>query len=654
MMFQMGEGQYRESIEGGYASMAHFLSRHPNPFGWNPYQYGGLPTAFWYLPSVPYGGAVLAWLFPSAEPYWLYRVLVSGAGCLGPVAMFLFVLAFTRDRRWAAAAGVCYSLFSVSYMLYDVINKDRGLIYLPWRMQALHKYGEGPHTTGLTLLPLALIACWRAGTGRRYGQIFAAAVLMAAVALTNWIASLAMGWCCLMMIVANLGAAHETGFLARRLLAAAGLAYLMACFWLTPRFIQTTMFNWPADAFGYKVQWIQYVLWAGLAGVTAAIRLAFRRWPRRSYACFAALCLGGFLYITGVHYWFRLDTIPESRRYALEVEFFFFVLAAEWARHWLPRTGWRRDVILVLAGCLIPGAFWQLHPYLLYSRFTLFHQKKETTPEYKVAEFLSRQRIEGRVYVSGGTRFRLNSWFLIPQLGGTFESGLRNRVPLYIDYYLRTGGFSKPGERGADATMLLRISGVQYMAVHGPKSREHWRDIKNPDEFAASLEEVFRDGDDVVYRVPFTSLASLVKPSELPGEYVSEPIFPIVRSLAASLDDTARPAIGVRWSGPSRFTVSGDIPPQMLLSVRVNYDGGWRASQNGRPVELRPDNLGNIVAKPDPGAGANIEFEFHPHRQQLGMTAISATAWILSVAGLWRARRRERLSTRQTRQSTPG
>ena len=55
--FLPGEHKYRDSIEGGYASMAKFISEHPNPFGWNPLQYKGLPTHDWYLPLLPYTSA---------------------------------------------------------------------------------------------------------------------------------------------------------------------------------------------------------------------------------------------------------------------------------------------------------------------------------------------------------------------------------------------------------------------------------------------------------------------------------------------------------------------------------------------------------------------------------------------------------------------
>ena len=45
-LFAPGETPYRDSIEGGYAGMARFFAEHPNPWGWNPTQYCGLPAQF--------------------------------------------------------------------------------------------------------------------------------------------------------------------------------------------------------------------------------------------------------------------------------------------------------------------------------------------------------------------------------------------------------------------------------------------------------------------------------------------------------------------------------------------------------------------------------------------------------------------------------
>src|SRR5262249_37127622 len=112
-------------------------------------------------------------------------------------------------------------------------------------------------------------------------------------------------------------------------LAAAGLAYLLASFWLTPTFISTVAFNWPTDAFGYQLQNRQELLLGALAASIVAIWLAFRRLRGSFYFCFVTLCAFIFGWLATAFYVFGVDTIPESRRYALEFELFLILALAE-------------------------------------------------------------------------------------------------------------------------------------------------------------------------------------------------------------------------------------------------------------------------------------------------------------------------------------
>ena len=220
-LFLPGELPFRDSIGAGYASMGRFVAEHPNPWGWNPTQYCGLPTQYTYLPALTYMAAALDRLFPTDAEY-TWRLLTAMLTCLGPSTLYLFVRYFTRSRGWALATALVYTFFSPLYGLIGTIDKDRGLVQLPWRIQVFAKYGEGPHNAGLTLLPLALIAAWVAATGRRYWHIFVCAVLLAFITLTNWVAALALAWCCLCMLLAGVPDAPD--FRAWRMLAAAGLA----------------------------------------------------------------------------------------------------------------------------------------------------------------------------------------------------------------------------------------------------------------------------------------------------------------------------------------------------------------------------------------------------------------------------------------------
>ena len=63
---------------------------------------------------------------------------------------------------------------------------------------------------------------------------------------------------------------------------------------------------------------------------------------------------------------------------------------------------------------------------------------------------LAEREPRGRVYVSGGLRFRLNLWTDLPQTHGTFESGLLNRTPLDWDYRIRSMVGARPDREVED------------------------------------------------------------------------------------------------------------------------------------------------------------------------------------------------------------
>lgn len=638
--FLPGEGQYRDSIEGGYASMARFISEHPDPFGWNPVQYFGLPTQMWYLPGVPYASALAIKLLPALYPEHVYRILVTSMACAVPATLFLFLCYFTRSTGWSLFTAVLYTLFSPSYAVFPAITGDRGITYLPWRIQVLVKYGEGPHNTGLALMPLALVAVWHAATRRRFWHLFAAAALLAAVALTNWIACMATAWCCLAMLATGWFTSREHGFSAKRMLLAAGLGYLLACFWLTPRFVQTTALNWPVDAHGYKLRLTQYLLLAALMAIPLIGLIVLRFRPAWHWQVFVTICFAGFLYVTGGHYWFGHSTIPESRRYALEAEMFFFVVLGGAVRFLLSHPNRLvRDALMIAAGALLVWYPVQARTYI--RRTWERHQPtpREQTPEFRVSRFIDSRKPAGRVYAGGGTRFRMNSWFLLHQVGGTFESGLANRSALFFHYMARTGMGSPPERRAQDAIMLLRAAGVEYAVVHGPRSTEHWKDFVGPDTFEGVLPKVFEEGDDRVYQLPFHGFAHLVKGEEYPQSFPMNETAPILVPFLAAMDDPAR-RLKFEWLGNSHVRITGPIPEGMLVSTRMPFHPLWSATQDGTPLTIEADAMDLILLRPQPSSRTVIELHYSPPKQQIAGTAISALAWMGCIAAVIRERKR--------------
>jgi hypothetical protein len=640
-LFMRGESPYRDSIELGYAGMARFISENPGMWGWNPLQYCGLPTQFMYVPGLLYATAVLSWV-TRADPVYTYKLLTATTSCLGPATLFVFIRYFTKSRGWAITAALAYTFFSPLYGVIRQVDRDRGLAYLPWRLHVLTKYGEGPHNTGLMLLPLAWIATWSAATAGRYWRVFVCAVLFAAITLTNWVAGLALAFSSLMLLFAVFHSSDAHKFRYRRAIGAAALAYLLACFWLTPTFIHTIAFNWPADAFNYQLRTAQWRLMGGFVAGIVLIRLAaaWLRW--RFYDTFVALCVFGFGYVVLFYYSYGIDMVPESRRYALEFEMFVVLALFAFLRFcWT----YRNDVRLLSGAGVVAGLAFagvpQAASYLTQGWRTWRPIPVESTTEYRVAQRLASYRPEGRVLVSGGLRFRLNAWTNLQQIGGSFESGLRNRTPVDFAYHIRTGADTPPGMEVPFALQEMKALGVQYVVVHGPKSDEHYRDYRNPLKFEGTLERVAdvsgAETDDLIYRVPFRGLAHLIRPSEQPATAFRNKLDAYV----SALEDDTRPRLSMRWLGNREIRIEGAIPEAMLVSAQVTHDDGWQATQDGQPVEISRNTLGFIDIHARTNPDSKIELRYNGTIEQRLMAVISLLSWITAIVLLRRTIRRD-------------
>ncbi len=616
-IFEYGAQPYRGSIESGYAGISRFFADHPNPWGWNPYMYCGLAAHNTYLPGPPYAVAAAMWAKPQWPALRAYRTVTGIFACLGPVTLFLFLWYATQSPLWSFLAALAYSLCSPSYDLFTTIDRDRGLLPIPWRLHVMLKYGEGPHNMGLMLFPLALIGVMEARKGG-FPRIFLGAVGLAAVAVTHWIAAFALAIACLLLLVSN-----RAGFW--NIAAAGVLGYGLVCFWLTPEFVKTVAFNWPQDAFGYKLLAKQRLALGLIVAVALGIWLAFRRFPRYQYLCWATMCFVVFAGFAESHYAYGADAIPEARRYALEMELFLVVAVAEWLRvGWKAGGGVNRFCVLLVMTPLVLQGLPQARRFLTvgYQEWQL--RPVESTVEWKLAEWLDRHHYQGRVHVSGGLRFRLNSWFNVPQTNGTFDSGLLNRAPLNFDYRFRSMVGATPGKEREHSLRSLQAMGVEYVVVHGPESEEYYRDIKEPGRFEALFEKVYESGGDRVYRVPFRSLAHLLQLTEQPASW--DPAFHDLYN--AALNDPARPALKVEWQGTDRVRIRGPLAMGgQVVQWMTSYDTGWTAQARGKPIPLKPDAMGFITFQPQPGDIIDVQLQYGPTATKVGFAAVSALLW---------------------------
>ena len=143
--------------------------------------------------------------------------------------------------------------------------------------------------------------------------------------------------------------------------------------------------------------------------------------------------------------------------------------------------------------------------------------------EYKTARWIDEHLRGQRVMVPGATSYWFNAFTDTPQLGGGFDQGITNQLIRIATYVL----YSSDGTGDRDTAISiawLKAFGVHAVAAGGPNSGEYYKPFRNPRKFEGALEPLWREGDDVIYRVPQRSpeLAYVMMPADLAREGASE------------------------------------------------------------------------------------------------------------------------------------
>jgi hypothetical protein len=186
---------------------------------------------------------------------------------------------------------------------------------------------------------------------------------------------------------------------------------------------------------------------------------------------------------------------------------------------------------------------------------------------------------------------------------------------------------------------MLKALDTQYVAIHGPQSREYYRDFVKPERITSALPVVYHEEDDTIYALPAHSLAHYVNSSELPGRDPGEHPRGLEPYVAAR-EDAARPVLRTSWRDNNTLAIDGTMDAGKLIAVNMNYDSAWHASQDGREVPIETDNLGFMVLRPTAASATHIEMRYRVGAEPRVMAAISALTWIGAAAGLflWRKR----------------
>jgi hypothetical protein len=611
------------SIEGAYIGISRYMLANWRDLSWFPLWYGGIPFQNTYPPLLHAVVAMVSWIFGSS-PAWAHHAVSAAIYALGGAAVLWLAYSLSRNWRTAVLTGLLYSVFSPSPYLVTAIRQDLGGVLYPRRFQNLIQYGEGPHLLALLLIPAALALLHRALERRGPINYSLAALACAAVALTNFLglfALVAMAGCYL------LSREFRPADWARSA-AIGGGAYALACPWLPPSTLLAVRTNAQWVGGVYSMGWRQAGwLVAGIAAILLAARLLMAAGAARDLR-FWTLASLAFCWIALPAFWFHSYALPQPERYQLEMEMALCGLGATLA------SRRRASVAAMIALCVFAGIGTRR-----YAREHVHSIDITKTVEYRMARWLETNARAERVFLPGSAYIWLNAFSTQPQLGGGFDQGITNQL-LPAVFFQTFSGLNAGDREGQITVSLLKAFGVHEVAVGGPASREFYRPYRNPDKFKGVLPEVWREGDDVIYRIPHrsASLAHVMRRGDLPQPL---PDVTRVEGLArylAALDNSAFPETEIIEERPGAFSVAAQLHREQILSIQMSYHRGWTARAGGREVPIRPDALGMTVAEPFCEGRCMVEFEYTGGAEMFAAKAARAAAvfggilWIIAAS----------------------
>jgi hypothetical protein len=222
-----------------------------------------------------------------------------------------------------------------------------------------------------------------------------------------------------------------------------------------------------------------------------------------------------------------------------------------------------------------------------------------------------------------------------------------NQTARIADYGIMTDLTAE--NRAVENSLLwLKALGVRAVAVSGPRSTEVYKPFYHPHKFDGHLPVLWRDGDDVIYGVPwrYYSLAHAMEPGELVARTPlhgvdTDPLIPYV----AAIERPGAPELNMRWLDNETIAITGNLKLGQIVSVQENAHPGWHAAVNGSPRRVFADKLGLIAVVPDCSGECTIELHYNGGSEMrvacwLNRAAIAGSLlWILVGQALWWARK---------------
>ncbi len=275
-------------------------------------------------------------------------------------------------------------------------------------------------------------------------------------------------------------------------------AYLIASPWLPPSVIAAVIRNAQQSdgtSFGAAQIWPGLILVAACA----ALLILFKRADANRWFRFFAF----FTLLTGAvsigHEWFGWRLLPQPDRFQVEFEMAFAATLAYlviWSARKLPMR-----FQVVAAALLIGLGARQLMHYARYAQRLTQPIEITSTIEYRMAKWFEANLQDERVFAPGNVSLWMNMFTDVPQVAGCCDQGIPNQEYRIAVYTIYTG--QNAGARDAEISLLwLRAYGANAIGTTGPNSTEFFKPYWNWKKFDGVLPELWRQGENVIYRVP--------------------------------------------------------------------------------------------------------------------------------------------------------
>ncbi len=628
-LFTIEYTKFLGSIEAAYIGISRYAIEHPFEWGWFPLWYTGVPYENTYPPLLHLIVAAVAWL-GGISPALAHHAVTATFYAAGPVTLFAMLLALSRRLYPSLLAALVYSLVSPAPVLVSGLRNWAGPGYEPARLQALLEFGDGPHIAAVTLLPLAVWALHRALERPRPGRTFLAATALASVVLTNWLGAFSLA---IMAVSYLLARSNEQGWgrLVLRSASIAAIAYGLALPGIPPSNIADIRHN-AQYTIGYFPMTARHLAYGAIIIVIAGVMWRFfRRWETTRvivFGCYLTLFFSALVLTDDL---WGLKLMPQPHRYHHELEMAVCLLGVFVLARLTNRLPGRWEAFVATASAVLLTVV-QYGNYREKARIILRPIDMAETFDYEASVWLGEHLPDDRVFLSGSVQFWLNAFADTPQVGGGFGQGIVNRtIPaLHFGVPFTEGD----GERTA---MWLRLYGAQAVAVSGPGGRDRYHEVwRDSNKFDGVLPEIWRQGEDVIYRVPqrSRSIAHVILPEHVPHRSPVNNLDTLpVEPLARALEDPALPTASLEWINPSNIAIDAELEVDHLLFIQVAHHAGWRAFVDEQPLRIRKDALGFMIVEPRCEGPCRITLSFGAGHEMLlsrlicGLTIVGGLFW---------------------------